>query len=286
MFNLKIETFEKNIVELSYNESDYQITNITGLNPPNAQINKSSVSGMDGALFNSSKLDTRNIVITVKINGNIEKNRLFLYRCFRTKEYCKILYENGSRSVFIEGYVETLECDLFSKNEIAQISIICLNPYFKDLKMITDDISKIVKHFEFPFFININNPIPFSNLEINKVTNVVNSSESETGLIISATFLGNVDSFEIRNTKTGEKMFLNYPFIKNDILTINCNRGSKSIILSRDGIETNMFPYLVKGSIFFQLSIGDNYFSYLADDGNSDQLVTVLFKHYNVYRGV
>ena len=286
MFNLKIETFEKNIVELSHNEDNYQIINIIGLNPPNAQINNSPVAGMDGALFNSSKLDTRNIVITVKINGNVEKNRLFLYRCFRTKEYCKIFYENNSRNVFIEGYAEIVDCDLFSKNEIAQISIVCLNPYFKDLKMITDDISKIIKQFKFPFSINIDNPIPFSTLEVNKVTNVINSSESETGLIINATFLGSVDSFEIRNTKTGAKMLLTYSFLKNDILTINCNRGSKSIVLLRDGVETNLFPYLVRGSTFFQLNIGDNYFSYLADDGNSDQLVSVLFKHYNVYRGV
>lgn len=286
MFTFKIETFEKSIIELTQRESDYQIVNITGLNPPNAKLNFSNVAGMDGSLFNSSKLETRNIVITIKINGDIEKNRLDLYRYFRTNQYCKMFYKNGRRNVYIEGYVETLECDLFSNSETAQISVICPNPYFKDMEIIVDDISKVIKKFHFPFSINIDEPISFSEIDLNKVTNVVNSSESETGLIINATFFGNVKKFEIRNTITGEQLMLNYLFMENDILTIDCNKGNKSITLIREANEYNLIPYLIKGSIFFQLSIGDNHFSYLADDGSSDHLVSIKFKHYNVYRGV
>lgn len=286
MFTFKVETYEKNMIRLTQNESNFQILNIIGLDPPSAQINSSSNAGMDGAGFNSSKLNPRNLVITIKINGNIEDNRIFLYNCFRTKETCKIFYENGIRNVFIEGYVESFECNLFSQNEVAQISIICLDPYFKDLKMIIDDISKIKSCFYFPFSINVDEPIPISTIEMNRITNILNASESETGVIIEASFSNHVNDLEIRNIKTGERLKIIYPFIENDKLTINTNKGSKKIILLREGKEINLISYVVKGSSFFRLYIGDNFFSYLVDDGENDRFVSILFKRFNIYRGV
>lgn len=286
MFILKIENEIGDIFKLTQNENNFQITNIEGLNPPNAQIKHINVAGRDGALFNSSKLETRNIVITVKINGDVEKNRLLLYNYFRTKEWCKIFYKNGSRDVFIEGYVEILEVELFTNAQMAQISIICPDPYFKDLETIVDDISKVISKFSFPFSINIGNPIVISSLEPQKVTNVKNTGESETGLIIDTAFKGNVDKFEIRNIETGERFILNYSFIDDDNLSINCNKGSKAVTLLRNGIEYNLLPYISKGSTFFQLRTGDNDFSYLADDGVNDHLINISFKHYNIYRGV
>ena len=286
MFTLKVETSTGNIITLTQDESNYQVYEIDGLNPPEAQINTSSMAGVDGSKFNSAVLRERNIVLYIKIRGDVETNRLKIYQYFRTKEYCKLYYQNGSRNVYIEGYVESFPVSPFSNNEVAQISILCPNPYFKDLTEIVNDISKVIKKFTFPFSIEIDNPIPFSEIELEKVTNVVNTSESETGLIIETVFLGKVDKFEIRNTVTGEVFILNYSFQEDDQLTINCNKGNKSVRLTRGGKETNLIPYIQKGSTFFQLRIGDNNFSYLADEGKSDQLVSIQFKHYNVYRGV
>lgn len=286
MFTLKVETSTGNIITLTQDESNYQVYEIDGLNPPEAQINTSSMAGVDGSKFNSAVLQERNIVLYIKIRGDVEANRLKLYQYFRTKEYCKLYYKNGSRNVYIEGYVESFPVSPFSNNEVAQISILCPNPYFKDLTEIVNDISKVIKKFTFPFSIEIDDPIPFSEIELEKVTDVVNTSESETGLIIETVFLGKVDKFEIRNTVTGEIFILNYSFQEDDQLTINCNKGNKSVRLIRGGKETNLIPYIQKGSTFFQLRIGDNNFSYLADEGKSDQLVSIQFKHYNVYRGV
>lgn len=297
MFTLKIENVKHDILELTHNEGNYQVVSVTGLNPPNAQINRSTVAGMDGAKFNSSKLEERNIVITLKLNGDIEANRINLYRYFNAKQWCKIYYKNESRDVYIEGYVETVECNLFANNEQMQISIICPNPYFKGLEEIVDDVSKVIEMFEFPFAhgakgatfeanTTTDNAIPFSELDLSKVTNVLNDSESETGMIIEVEFLGTVNKLRIVNTGTGEAFTLNYKFIENDKLVIDTNKGNKSIKLIRNSQEINIFNSLVKGSTFFQLSIGDNYFSYLADNGSSDESIAIRFKHYTIYGGV
>lgn len=286
MFVLKVENNNGHILRLTQNEEEYQVIGIDGLNPPISQINTSVISGVDGASFNSSKLQTRNIVITVKINGDIEKNRIRLYKYFRNKQYCKIYFQNDTRNVYIEGYVEALEVSQFTNDERAQISIICPNPYFKDMETIVQNISKIVKRFTFPFSINEDEPIPFSELELEKVTNVINDSESETGLIINAKFIGRVNKLEIRNVDNGQSFVINYQFIKDDKLVVNCNKGSKSIILTREAVEYNLIPYMQKGSVFFQLGIGDNNFSFLADEGIDDMLVDINFKYYKVYAGV
>lgn len=303
MFQAQIQNVKGDILTLSGDEEAYQIIGITGLNPPKAQINLSTMAGLDGATFNSSKLETRNIVITIKLNGAaefVEANRQKLYRYFPTKEWCKFFYKNAYRNVYIEGYVENLEVDLFQKGQTVQISIICPQPYFKAMNQIIDDISKVISAFKFPFAFGsvgatnpdvpilsgTDNAIPFSLIETNRITDVYNDSESQTGVIIQITTLDNVNVIQIQNTLTGDVFILNYSFIENDVITINTNKGAKSVTLLRNGVTYNIFAAIQVGSTFFQLEIGDNFFSYIADGGASDNSVNILFKHYTVYRGV
>lgn len=300
MFEAKIENRKGEVLTLTQNESNYQIVSITGLTPPDGQINLSSVVGLDGAKYNSSKLSTRNIVLMIKINGNVEKNRQNLYRYCPTKEWCKFYYKNENRNVYIEGYIENCDGDLFSKSQIMQVSIICMQPYLKAMEQLINDISKSIANFEFPFAFgsngatDINIPIDvltddaieMSTIDLSKITNVYNDSESETGLIIQLEILSSVSKIEIKNTGTGETFILNYSFIEGDQVTINTNKGEKSISLLRNGTQTNIFSSLQKGSKFFQLTIGDNFFSYTIDNGSNDGSVHILFKHYTVYRGV
>ena len=286
MFTLKVENKKGAIFELTHKEGQYQVTNIDGLTPPNANINTSDYANGDGSSFNSSKIPNREIVITVSINGDVQKNRLALYRYFRNKEWCKIYYTDNERNICIEGYVRTFEAPIFTQKAVAQIAILCPNPYFRDLETIVQSISKVIKRFTFPFSININEPIPFSSFELEKVTNIINDSESTTGLIVEVTFLGTVNQLEIRNVDTGENFIIDYEFIKNDKLVINCNRGNKSVFLTREAVEYNLIPYVRSESTFFQLGVGDNHFSFLADEGSDDILVDIRFKYYKVYLGV
>lgn len=268
-------------------EPTYQIISITGLNPPSAQINTTTIVGLDGAVFNSSKLQTRNLVLTVKINGDVEQNRLLLYSYFKTKDWCKFYYTNESLDVSIEGYVESVECNLFSNNEIAQISIICPYPYFKSLSEILTDSSKSIPQFVFPFSINIGEPVIISSYDESSGIAVYNSSETETGATIQIDILFVCASIEIKNITTGDDFEIIYPFIKNDTIIIDTNKGQKSIKLIRNGVITNIFSALQQGSVFFQLVPGTNNFEYLVNnsEANNDD-ISITFKHYNIYRGV
>ena len=287
MFTAKIENSSGNVLTLTGNEPVYQIINITGLNPPAAQINTTTIVGLDGAVFNSSKLQTRNLVLTIKINGDIETNRLLLYSYFRTKENCTFYYSNNSLDVSIKGYVENVECDLFTNNEIAQISILCPYPYFRSLSEIITDSSNVLASFYFPFSINIGEPVIISTLNDTGGISVFNNSESETGVFVQINFLDAASSIEIINTTTGEDFEINYSFLANDTVIINTNKGQKSIKLIRNGVVSSIFSAIQSGSVFFRLVPGINTFEYLVDNSaaNNDD-VTITFKYYNIYRGV
>lgn len=286
MYTAKIENKNGEVYVLTGVEPVYQVIDIVGLNPPNAQVNTTGSAGQDGAVFNSSKLQTREIVLAVKINGEVEKNRLNLYNYFRTKEWCRFYYSNDSRDVYIDGYVQSVECGLFSNSEQAQISILCPMPYFQAMEEIIDDLSSTVSAFVFPFSINVGEPIAFSLLSVDSTAIVMNASESETGLEIQVDIENTVSEITIQNVQTGEALTVDYSFVADDRLLINTNRGSKSIRLIRDGVTSNLFSALKKGSVFFQLQAGENEFGYSVDDGAGNADVNILFRHRTAYRGV
>ena len=281
MYTAKIQNKNGQILVLTQKEQVYQLQSIEGLNPPQGTVNTTVIVGMDGALYNSAKLQTREIVITMKINGEVEQNRLALYSYFRTKEWCRFFYTNESRNVYIDGYVTNVECSIFAQEEIAQITILCPAPYFSDLTEIIDDISSTVSLFTFPFTINQTEPIPISELIENRQANVINGSETEVGIKIEVTFYSSATSIEIRNATTGEDITVNYDFQNLDVLKIVTIKGQKSLRLMRNGTEINLFPALVKGSVLFQLQVGSNIL-----ESQSDGDVQIKLYHSNLYRGV
>lgn len=287
MFTAKLENNQGNIITLTGNESEYQVISIKGLNPPSAHLNSSNVSGMDGAMYNSSRLNTRNIVILLKINGDIEYNRQNLYTFCPTKEKVRFYFSNNNRDVYVDGYVDSVECDLFTNDERMQISIICPQPYFLDMSDTKVDGSSISAFFTFPFSIDLGSPIPFSEIVLNNETNLYNDSVNEIGMAIGIDIEANVNTILIRNTRTGETFTLSYAFHSGDYVQITTVKGQKSIILTRNGINTNIFAAMQIGSVFFQLAAGDNFFSYVVDgNASNNPNINIMFTFYKMYRGV
>lgn len=312
MFTLKFENQNGEIITLSGVENMYQIINVEGLNPPSANIKRSEVAGMDGTKYMSGKLEERNIVLTVRINGDVEKNRIYLYNYFQSKQYCKMQYRNGTRNVYAEGYVENIECGLFTNSQQMQVSIICPDPYFYDMKEIVTDISHALGVFHFPFTfgargiteprVNLidrylvqeyaeatvpdqstDNAQEFSNYVINRVVNLVNNGENDTGVIIEIVATDSVVNPRIRNDRM-QFFELNMTLNAGDVVTINTNKGYKSVTLFDDLTTTSIINKVTRGSTWLTLQKGDNQLTYNADDGADN--MRVRFIHRAKYQAV
>ena len=138
------------------NPSGLIITKIDGLGPAKANINMTNIVTNDGGLFNSARLNNRNIVITALYTHkySIEQARLLTYKYFPIKSKVTIVVETDYRKAQTTGYVESNEPFIFEEESYCQISIQCEDPYFVDVSELGKQVisvSNTVKLFEFPF---------------------------------------------------------------------------------------------------------------------------------------
>lgn len=281
-------------------KSGFIITSVTGLGAGKADINMTEVATNDGSLFNSSRLPSRNIVISLRYlwDSSIEDIRQLSYKYFPIKKKLTLLIETDNRFAEIDGYTESNEPDIFSKEEGSDISIICPNPFFysagKD-GINTTIFFGVEPLFEFPFS---NESLYECLLELGEIQNqtektIVYSGDAEIGVTITIHAIGEARNITIYNTGTREVMRIDTDKIKSftgaeldagDEITICTVKGNKSITLLRGGKRINILNCLDKNSDWFQLAKGDNVFAYTAEEGSTN----LQFKIENriVYEGV
>lgn len=110
------------------------VTEIKGLGPVKASINMTDIATQDGAKYNSARAEKRNIVLGLRyLTNDVEQARHLTYKYFPLKEPITFYVETGTRQAEIVGYVESNEPNIFSQESDAQISILCDEPYFKDV---------------------------------------------------------------------------------------------------------------------------------------------------------
>jgi hypothetical protein len=277
-----VETPKGDKITLTQNDK-YTIMNVDGLAPPTAAINVAVNANFDGSTYTSSRMGERNIVIQFAIEGNVEQNRIELYKVLRPKAPCRVRYTNNHRNVYIDGYVESFDCNFFNEKEVAQISILCPYPYFSDDMDMDFDFSTITPLFEFPFDID-SDGIEFSTIVLGEEKNIINNGDIETGMLIQFTAAGGVTNPKLINTVTNEKVLVNLSLSAGDVLEINTNRGKKSVKLIHNGVISNQINALDKTSKWLQLEVGDNLFVTDATSGGENLLCNVMYG--NLFGGV
>lgn len=264
-------------------ESGFAVRSITGLGPGKANINTTEVATNDGALFNSSRLPTRNIVIGLKYlwRDSIEEARYLSYKYFPIKKKLTLFIETDRRKAEIEGYVESNDPNIFSEDEGSDISIICPDPFFYSDGKKTTVFYGVEPSFEFPFS---NESLLEPLLEIGVTQNqtekvIIYDGDSEVGVTITIHAVGEASKIAIYNTGTREIMridtdkiatFTGSGIIAGDDIVICTVKGSKSIKLQRAGKTINILNCLEKNPDWFQLAKGDNIFAYTAESGSSN----------------
>lgn len=283
MFSLKIENSRGELFELTHNPN-YAVVRVDGLTYPSTTVNTSAGASIDGTFYNSSRVDQRNIVITVILQGDIETNRQQLYRIFAIKKPCTIYFKNKNRDVSIVGYVEVLEGDLFSMREQVQISIICPRPYFEDMDYIYAEMSTVWNGFEFPFNVPFGAPIPFSEIVEYPLVTINNKGDTDTGFVMNISFTGIITGLKIANTTTQQFMEFVYVFHDGDELTIDTRSGHMKCELVRNAVTYNILNWLSDDSTWLKLDYGDNEFTYTVDA--HEENVTIRFTATALYGGV
>lgn len=275
------------------------IRSIDGLGPPQASISSSEIATMDGAIYIGSRLEMRNIVITIMMgeNPSVEVNRLKTYRYFPTKRPISLTIETDTKTATIQGYVESNEPEIFSEQEETKISILCLDPYFYDADKTIIDFSDVIPNFEFAFENPslTENKIEMSQIRLDTRSLITYPGDGDTSLLIKIRVFTAVAKFVMYNVFTGGSMSfdasklpsnLGTTFKANDVIEVSTKKGNKYVNVIRGGFTTNAVTCLGRNPEWFQLTPGDNIFSYAADDGDNDANVAVTFTYNVAYEGV
>ena len=281
-------------------QSGFLIKSISGLGPSKANINTTEVSTNDGSLFNSARLNQRNIVFDFifveSINReSIEDIRQKSYKYFPIKKNVDLLIETDNRIVKTTGYVESNEPNIFSSQEGAQISIICPDPYFYSTEKTVTIFSGIEPLFEFPFENNslTDNLLEFGGIIVNQEKTVFYKGDSEVGIVIYIHAIGEATNLTIYNALTREVLKIDTDRLEaltgsiikaGDDIIISTIKGQKFIRLIRDGEYINILNCLGRNSDWFRLVKGDNVFAFTAETGDTN--LQFRIENLIVYEGV
>lgn len=260
--------------------SGFLVQSIDGLGPSKADINSTELSSIDGAIFNSSRVLSRNIVLVLALlpKPTIEDTRHLSYKYFPIKKRVVLRIETDNRISEAYGWVESNVPSIFAKKQVAQISIVCPDPYLYSVESSITLFSGVTPLFEFPFE---NDSLVTKTLEIGElvnltVGNIYYEGDAEVGIILTIKANGEATNVAIQNVHTGEVMTIDttrlatltgFGIIAGDEITICTITGNKSVVLLRDGTYVNILNSLTFESDWLKLTRGDNIFAYTADTG-------------------
>ena len=297
---IKITNHLKESIELELTRPDKSgiyIQEITGLGPPTAHINTTEVATNDGSIFNSSRVTTRNIVLTLGFlfKPDIETVRQLSYKYFPIKKQVKLKITTDNRVGEVYGYVESNEPNIFSERQTTQISLICPDPFIYAEGTNTTIFSGVESAFEFPFSNEslTEDLIIMGNMTTGTTKSIFYSGDSEIGVTIHIYASGLVSNITIYDPITNRKMEIDVdriqaitgsPIIEGDEITISSVRGNKYITLTRVGVEYNILNSLNRDVYWFQLFKGPNIFSYYAESGLSN--INFIIENKTIYEGV
>lgn len=276
MYELILENVNGNVVNVN-DGVKYSIITALGLNPPSASIFTAKSPNRKGVKYNGSTLNERIIVLKIKILGDIVANRNALYSWVDSEQYCKVYYKNEVKNVYCEGHIQDCDIDLFTDNEIVEVSILCENPYWITAHEENVSLTSVIKNFVFPFAINVTG-IPFST-----VTRTAEVSINNTGAETGARFIiqcdGDIENLTIYDGNDSAKKFaINTKLLENWIVVIDTDRSPKTVKAYKpDGTTENLLKY-VNNPTWFTIKKGVNVFGYTATSGADNADITISYQ--------
>lgn len=274
------------------------VKSITGLGPPKANINSTDLATADGALYSSARASTRNIVFNLQFMyaPTIEDARQKTYKYFPLKKKVTIEVQTDNRSLMTEGYVESNSPDIFSKEESAQISILCLDPFFYDPNPTYTQFATVTPNFEFPFSNESveDDLIEFGLINLDTRSILDYSGDVDTGVLITVHAIGTVSgTITIYNVETHENMKIDLSKVKTligrdygngDDIIISTVSGDKYVQVLHDGKYTNAIAAIEKLADWFTISVGKNIFNFTVTKGTEN--LAMAFSYRNAYGGI
>ena len=242
-------------------QAAYAVASVAGLTPPQGAVYTSELATKDGSFYSASRSQNREIVLTIYPQERIEAARLALYGVFKLAKWVRLELQTKQRHVTIEGYVESMQGDLYENPQNLQISVLCPDPFFEDVTTATT-------------------ALPTADTAVT----VANAGDEEAGAVFTLTASGAVTDPTIYNTTTGQSFGLDIDLVSGDVVTIDTRRGSLRATLNHGGTVSNIINAMTSGSEWIKLQPGNNSVKFNAESGGAALTCSVAFTP--IYEGL
>ena len=122
----------------------YIVKDVDGIGPSVAEITGSQYALFDGDLFQHARRGPRNVVMTIGLltghpTKTVEQLRKELYSTMPIKQKVTLTFiREDAPSLLIDAYVESIESSIFSREPELTISVIAMDPNFRQEDTIVD----------------------------------------------------------------------------------------------------------------------------------------------------
>ncbi len=258
-------------------EQAYGLIAIQGLQPPKALIQCGSLPQMDGSIFLQSKIEQRNIVLTLQVLSDAEVNRRRLYDIFKIKQKGTVTIALKEQTVSIDAICESIEIVPMAWPLRAIISLICPQPYFETEDSVVLEMSSIEATLSFPLALSTTGS-PIGTLTPATAINAVNFGDIPCGFTVRFQCIAPVENPKLIHMTTGETIQLMLTMTPGQIIEIQTDLGHKRIEEIQGSSQINRFNTLKLGSTFFQLKEKDNILFATSDSGSASLLTQLTYR--------
>lgn len=245
----------------------FAVEEIRGLDPVKATIVSSSFANLDGAQYQSSRRETRNIVLSLGlepdyVTKSVRDLRTQLYSFFMPKSEVNLRFSlSDADTVEITGRVESFESDLFTAEPSVDISILCFDPDFTEL---TAEL------------------LEGDTVSDSTDTTIEYNGTVETGIVFTLNVDRSLSEFTLYH-KGPDNVLKSLDFaaslVSGDVLTISTISGQKSVTLLRSGVTSSILYGMSPQANWIELQPGTNYFRAYATGAAIPYTVTYTNRH-------
>lgn len=231
---------------------------ITGLGPSDVDLFVGDYS-RDGGTYNGRRVTKRNPVLYIKLNPNFANGetmdgwRDILYKAFMDPfvngdDVTIVFHDDIKPDRMITGYTEKFDGEVFEADTDVQISMICPDPYLRDVSETVVLPPEGVTGWQ---------TVPFTY-----------SGTAEAGFEVTILVQATTTTLTLDNN--GKQMVLTYAsFQPDDTVYINTKPGERQIKLTRAGVDYDILYALYSESPWLDLHSQSNNLQIYGTDVNN-----------------
>jgi hypothetical protein len=241
----------------------------------------------DGTTATGSALEERAPVIEgVILSRDKDMYRQALLRAFNPKLSGTLRYERRQVVKEIDCIPElapAFPSDYSKTYQAFLITLLCPNPFWRDISANKAEIAIWRGAFEFPLEL-VSEGIEVGFREPSLIVNVFNPGDVPCGMKIQFKALATVETPSLFNVNTREQFKINKTLAAGEVITVTTHFQNKRVELNQNGVISNAFNWIDLGSTFMQLDVGDNLLRYDASSGLDNLEISIW--HTPQYLGV